>query len=214
MQKEDLKNILLSLTEEDFYKRADLHIHSYESDGSLSPKEIIKQAKDRNLRYISITDHNTIEAYLSTNILAEEIVIPGVEFDCYYKGNILHILGYGIDIDSKALMPLYAKTKPGRSRNIVRLCHLRRPEEVIEKIKEAGGIPIWAHPACCWTLSLEEMLQDLIVRGLEGVEVYYPYNGLRGILKFYDKDYVKNLANKYNMIKTGGTDSHKKQLLT
>lgn len=214
MIKEDLKKLLLSLTEEDFYKRADFHIHSYESDGSLSPVEIVKQAKERGLEYISIADHNTIEAYLNTNILAEKIVIPAVEFDCYYKKNIIHILGYGINIDSEALKPLYAKGKLGRRKNIVRLFKLRRPEEVIEKIKEAGGIPVWAHPACCWTFSLEEMLQDLIVRGLEGIEVYYPYNKLRGILKFHSKEYINELADKYNLIKTGGTDSHGKKLLS
>lgn len=214
MTREDLKKLLLSLKEEDFYKNVDLHIHSYESDGSLSPVEIVRQAKNRSLKYISITDHNTIEAYINTNILSENIIIPGVEFDCYYKGNILHILGYGIDIDSDILKPLYAKTKLGRSRNIVRLLNLRKPEEVIERIKEAGGIPILAHPACCWTFSLEEMLKDLIVRGLEGIEVYYPYKGLRGILKFYNKEFINSLADKYKLIKTGGTDSHKKELIS
>ena len=134
MTREDLKNLLLSLQEEDFYKNVDLHIHSYESDGRLSPIEIVKQAKKRDLKYISITDHNTIEAYLTTNILSEDIVIPGVEFDCYYKGNILHILGYGIDIDSDILKPLYAKAKLGRSRNIIRLLNLRNPENVIKSI--------------------------------------------------------------------------------
>ena len=213
MFREDLKKLLQSFREEDFYKNVDLHIHSYESDGSLSPVEIVKQAKERGLKYISITDHNTIEAYLSTNILKEDIIIPAVEFDCFYKGNLLHILGYGIDIDSEGLKPLYAKNKAERSRNIVRLFYLRKPEEVIEKIKEAGGIPVWAHPACCWTLSLEEMLLDLKVRGLEGIEVYYPYNGLRGILKFYSKEHINELADKYDLIKTGGTDSHGKKLL-
>ena len=86
--------------------------------------------------------------------------------------------------------------------------------EVIERIKEAGGIPILAHPACCWTFSLEEMLKDLIVRGLEGIEVYYPYKGLRGILKFYNKEFINSLADKYKLIKTGGTDSHKKELIS
>lgn len=213
MTRDELKNLLLSLKEEDFYNSVDLHIHSYESDGKMSPCEIVKQAKERNLKYIAIADHNTVEAYISTNILAEEIVIPAVEFDCYYKGNLLHILGYGIDIDNENLKSLYSKTKAGRRKNIVRLLNLRTPEEVIDKIKEAGGIPIWAHPACCWTRSLEEMLQDLIVRGLEGIEVYYPYNELRGLLKFHSKEYIKELADKYKLIKTGGTDSHGENLL-
>lgn len=214
MIREDLKTILLSLKEEDFYKNADLHIHSYESDGTLSPLDIVKQAKERNLKYIAIADHNTIDAYLNTNILAENIVIPAVEFDCLYKGVLIHILGYGIDIDNKELKSLYAKTKLGRSKNIVRLFNLRSPKTVIEKIKNAGGIPVLAHPACAWAISLDEMIKELVSLGLEGLEIYYPYNGLRGILKFHKKEYVKELADKYGLIKTGGTDSHGKILLS
>lgn len=213
MRREELKNILLSLKKEDFYKNADLHIHSYESDGTLSPVDIVKQAKERGLKYIAIADHNTVNAYLTTNILAEKIVIPAVEFDCVYKGVMLHILGYGIDIDNEGLKSLYAKTKLGRSKNLIRLFRMRNPKEVITKIKEAGGIPVLAHPACSWALSLDKMVQELISFGLEGLEVYYPYNGLRRIVKFYPEAYVKELADKYGLIKTGGTDTHGTKLL-
>lgn len=213
MIRDDLKNLLLSFTEADFYKNADLHIHSYESDGQLSPLEIVKQAKERNLKYIAVCDHNSIDAYWNTNILSEEIVIPAVEFDCFYKGTLIHILGYGIDIENKRIHNLCAKTKAGKSKNIVRLFNLRSPKNVIEAIKDAGGIAVWAHPACCWALSMDKLAQDLAGFGIEGMEVYYPYNGLRGILKFYSKEYIKSLADKYNLIKTGGTDSHGKVLL-
>lgn len=214
MIREDLKNLLLSFDEKDFYKNVDLHIHSYESDGEMSPVEIIKQAKERNLKYIAICDHNTINAYLSTNILVEDMVIPAVEFDCFYKGTLMHIIGYGIDIDNKELKGLYSESKAGTSFNIVRLFQMRKPKEVIEKIKNAGGIAVWAHPACCWAISLDDITKDLISFGLDGMEVYYPYHGLRGILKFYKKEYIKELAEKYNLIKTGGTDSHGKKLRT
>lgn len=213
MIKEDLKKLLLSFNKEDFYKNVDLHIHSYESDGKLSPVEIVKQAKERNLKYIAISDHNSIDAYLNTNILSEEIVIPAVEFDCFYKGTLLHVLGYGIDIDNKELKNICAKTKAGKTFNIVRLFQLRNPKIVIDIIKEAGGIAVWAHPACCWSFSLDKMTRELIEFGLDGMEVYYPYNGLRGILKFYSRNYVLELAEKYNLIKTGGTDSHGRNLL-
>lgn len=213
MIKKDLKKLLLSFNQEDFYKNVDLHIHSYESDGKLSPVEIVKQAKERNLKYIAISDHNSIDAYLNTNILSEEIVIPAVEFDCFYKGTLLHVLGYGIDIDNKELKNICAKTKAGKTFNIVRLFQLRNPKIVIDIIKEAGGIAVWAHPACCWSFSLDKMTRELIEFGLDGMEVYYPYNGLRGILKFYSRNYVLELAEKYNLIKTGGTDSHGRNLL-
>ncbi len=212
MIKEELKKILLSLTEDDYFKIADLHIHTNESDGKLSPVEVVDQAKRNNLKYISIADHNNIDAYLSTNILAENIVIPAVEFDCFFKGNLIHILGYGIDIDNMQIRELFAKTRAGRTHNIVRLFNLRNPVKVIDLIKKAGGIPVLAHPACIWTFSLEEFIKDLVDLGLEGVEVYYPYHGLRGILKFHSKQIVIKIAEKYNLIKTGGSDTHGRKL--
>ncbi len=213
MIREDLKKLLLSFTEDDFYKRVDLHIHTSESDGKLTPCEVINQAKNRNLDYIAIADHNNIDAYLSTNILSENIVIPAVEFDCFFKNNLIHILGYGIDIDNEVIKKLYAKNKAGRKFNLVRLMQLRNPMEVIELIKQANGIAVLAHPACIWAFNLEGFIKDLINLGLEGVEVYYPYNGLRGILKFHSKESVKMIADKYGLIKTGGTDSHGTKLI-
>lgn len=213
MIRDDLKKLLLSFKEEDFYKNVDLHIHSYESDGKLNPLEIVKQAKERNMKYIAISDHNSIAAYINTNILSEDIVIPAVEFDCFYKGTLMHILGYGIDIDNIELSKLYAKNKAERSLNLIRLFKMRSPKDVISKIKQAGGVAVWAHPACCWAISLDKITRDLISFGLDGIEVYYPYNGLRGILKFYSKGYILKLAEKYNLIKTGGTDTHGEELI-
>lgn len=213
MTRDELKNLLLSFTEEDFYKNVDLHIHSNESDGELTALEILKQAKERNLKYISICDHNTIDTYRNTNILSNDIVIPAVEFDCVYKGCLMHILGYGINIDDKKLDKFYSKSKAGRTSNLVRLFNLRSPKEIINAIQEAGGIAVWAHPACCWLLNLEKTTQELIEFGLEGIEVYYPYNDLRGLLKFHSRKQVNEIAEKYNLIQTGGTDSHGKKLI-
>ena len=213
MKKEDLENLLKSLEESDYYKNIDLHIHSNESDGRMNPVDIVKQAKEKGKKYIAITDHNTIEAYLSTNILSEEIVIPAVEFDCFYKGVLIHILGYGIDIDNQNIKVLFAKSKRGRKCKIYRALHLRNPQEVIEKIHQAGGIAVLAHPACYWCINLDKFIQDLKNINLDGLEVYYPYKGLRGIVKFHSKNKVLEIADKYNMIKTGGSDTHSKKLL-
>ena len=39
---------------------ADLHIHSYYSDGTQSPQEIIDIALSKNINIIAITDHNEL----------------------------------------------------------------------------------------------------------------------------------------------------------
>ena len=186
MNREELKKILQSLNEEDYKNNVDLHIHTNESDGKMTPAELIKQVNTRALRFF---------------------------FDCLYKANVIHILGYGIDTDNEDLKSLYSKNKIGSSLLIYRMLTLRNPEEVIEKIKLAGGIAVLAHPCCYWTLSLDEFVRDLVEMGLDGIEVYYKYKRLRKFVKFHKKTTVEKIADKYHLIKTGGTDSHGKKLL-
>jgi len=79
--------------------RADLHCHSLHSDGTESPEKILLLAKEKNLSGISITDHDTLDAYTSNlQKLAEELniyLIPGVEISSVFVGKTVHILGYG-----------------------------------------------------------------------------------------------------------------------
>ncbi len=204
----DTKNLIKNLTEFDFFDNVDLHIHSNCSDGKLSPKKILKKAKEKGLQYFSICDHNTVSAYDDPEILNNESIITGIEFDCWYKGVLIHILGYGIDVKNKKLLSLCAKDKAGTEADIVRFFSYRHPKKVIKAIKEAGGIAILAHPACYWAISLEKFVKSLIKIGLDGLEVYYPYKRHRGIIKFHLAQSVKRIANKYDLIQTGGSDAH------
>lgn len=213
MSREDLKNLLLSFSEKDFYANVDMHIHSCISDGKMLPVEIVEQAKKNGKKYICISDHNSIDAYLTTNILSNDCIIPGVEFDCKYNGFLIHILGYGIDIDNEEIKDICAHSDVGRKHTILRLFYLREAKKVIEKIRKAGGIAVLAHPACYWTMKLDDMVSDLIKFGLEGMEIYYPYKGLRRFFKFHSRKEVNDIAEKYNLIKTGGSDTHGRKLL-
>lgn len=80
--------------------RADLHIHTFYSDGTLSPKEVVKIAKAKDLEVIAITDHNKVEAWEELNEAAKEIgIIPikGCEINCKYQDKVLHLLAYGFE---------------------------------------------------------------------------------------------------------------------
>ena len=62
----------------------DLHMHSYYSDGTMSPREIVEDAKKRNVQLIAITDHNVLDSYTELKEAAEEFgikVIRGVEIE-------------------------------------------------------------------------------------------------------------------------------------
>ena len=42
-------------------KYCDLHLHSYYSDGTCSPAEIVSKARELGLSVIALTDHNTVK---------------------------------------------------------------------------------------------------------------------------------------------------------
>ena len=91
--------------------KADLHIHTDISDGSLSTEEVIKNAKEKNLTHIAITNHDTVKGLKEAVELGKKyniVVIPGVEISAYdYKRNRkVHLLGYGIDLDGKHITNL------------------------------------------------------------------------------------------------------------
>lgn len=87
--------------------RADLHCHSTCSDGSDSPLELLKKAKEIGLKGLSITDHDTLEAYTPELFsLAEQLgifLLPGVEISSEMEGKAIHVLGYGFNLDSPSL---------------------------------------------------------------------------------------------------------------
>ena len=92
-------------------KLVDLHIHTKESDGTLSPTQVVKMAKSLGLAAIAICDHDTadgVEEALWAGAAEGVEVIPGIELSVDYKGEGIHILGYFIDPDSEALEELLA----------------------------------------------------------------------------------------------------------
>nr|WP_303268311.1 PHP domain-containing protein [uncultured Clostridium sp.] len=92
---------------------ADLHMHSYYSDGTMSPREIVEDAKKRNVQLIAITDHNVLDSYTELKEAAEEFginVIRGVEIDARFEDIVVHILAYNFD-DNEKLFNLVHKAK-------------------------------------------------------------------------------------------------------
>lgn len=91
----------------------DLHMHSYYSDGTMSPREIVEDAKKRNVQLISITDHNVLDSYTELKEAAEEFgikVIRGVEIDARFEDIVVHILAYNFE-DNENLFNLIHKAK-------------------------------------------------------------------------------------------------------
>jgi len=73
------------------------------------------------------------------------------------------------------------------------------PEHAIEKITEAGGIPVLAHPG---RLKDRILIDELANRGLKGLEVFYPLHSADDTREFREK------ATKYGLVMTAGMDFH------
>ncbi|MBN1277141.1 MAG: PHP domain-containing protein [Deltaproteobacteria bacterium] len=118
--------------------KIDLHIHSREgSDGRMTLPEIFEEACRRNIKLISITDHDSIESQNSAQSLAAEYniqYITGVEMNISFfhprytaKPVSLDILGYQFDISSRALSKKLFELREHRR---------RRAESILLKINE------------------------------------------------------------------------------
>lgn len=80
----------------------DLHMHTTYSDGTESCTTVLKKCQEKNLNYISITDHNTALAYkeletLDVKSLFSGKIVPGIELNTKALNIPIEILGYGID---------------------------------------------------------------------------------------------------------------------
>ena len=204
------KDLIKQFTKDDFQQnRVNLHIHTNYSDGEAEFLDIVEQAESRNYKLIAITDHNTVQGHVENPNLG---VLTGVEFDVWYKYVFLHLLAYGIDVNNENLSCFLASSKRETEWDIVRFFAKRDIKELINTIHEAGGIAVLAHPCCCWALNLDKFVKDLVDIGLDGIEVYYPYPRWRKYIKFSSPDSVEKIAEKYHLLKTGGTDLHSKFL--
>lgn len=82
----------------------DLHMHSYYSDGSFSPCEVVELAKQKGLGFISITDHNTIEAHEEFEVACQQLgmkYVLGVELDCVFGERSVHLLAYDFKVNEE-----------------------------------------------------------------------------------------------------------------
>ena len=86
--------------------------------------------------------------------------------------------------------------------------HVKRekltPLEAVGFILKASGLPVLAHPANI--ANLESFASELKSAGMVGIEVYYANYNQSTIAR------LQALANKYNLIATGGSDYHGAEL--
>lgn len=85
----------------------DLHTHSTESDGTLTPAELMQLAADIGLSAIALTDHDTVSGLSKAKPVAEQLgleLVPGIELSTDYNGTEVHMLGFYIDNTNPAFL--------------------------------------------------------------------------------------------------------------
>lgn len=107
--------------------KVDLHIHSDQSDGLLSYKEIIDYSIKIELKAISITDHDNISGLGDAEKYATDKgleFIPGIEISAQSRNSDVHLLGYFIDYNTKYLIDYvdyFKQERIKRAKKTVRL---------------------------------------------------------------------------------------------
>ncbi len=110
----------------------DLHAHTNESDGTLSPTEVVELAIERDLDTVAITDHDTTSGLDEAAAAADEAglaLVPGIEFSAEYEGASLHVLAYWVDPADEALRAELQRLNDSR---------FRRGELMVRKLQDLG----------------------------------------------------------------------------
>lgn len=113
-------------------RSADLHLHTYHSDGTRSPREVVDLAKKFELAIIAISDHDNLAAFFEVHDYARKqgiVLIPATELSAEHKGIDIHILAYAFD-------PLDERFEQQLSS--FREARLARGYAMIEKLRSLG----------------------------------------------------------------------------
>ncbi len=105
-------------------KLADLHLHTYFSDGTYSPADLIFESIKVGLSCIAVVDHDSVKGIGLTLKAARDKnieVLPGVELTCEYNSLEVHILGYLIDYKNKDLQKTLESLKNNRIQRIYKI---------------------------------------------------------------------------------------------
>jgi len=173
----------------------DLHVHSYFSDGTMSPEEILKTAKNAGVSVLAITDHDVLDGSRELLRLAEDYdikCITGIELDVVEQGVNFHVLAYNIDLNNHKLITM-------AKRNEILLEKVN--ELLILKIaNERNGVSLNEYKDFNYDRRLGgwKALHYFKYKGLteelyQGISIYLQYNHRYDCVKFPEMKEVCNI---------------------
>jgi predicted metal-dependent phosphoesterase TrpH len=191
-------------------------MHTVHSDGKLEPGDLMSQAIAIGLKGLAITDHHSIIGYQTALAWLEDwkwsnpdahvpYLWSGAEINANLLDNEVHILAYAFESEHPSMKPYLQKIPSvGKAYQAV---------NVITAIHEAGGLAVLAHPAR-YRRSHFDLIPAAAGDGIDGVETFYAYNNPKPWKpSVVETEEVQQLAEKFNLFSTCGTDSHGLNLL-
>jgi hypothetical protein len=116
---------------------ADLHTHTYHSDGTRSPKEVVDVALAHGIEVVAISDHDNLAAFFEIKPYADTrgvLLIPAIELSCIHEGVDVHVLAYAFDPHDEQIERRLRSFRESRH---------RRGYAIVERLRTLG-IPISA----------------------------------------------------------------------
>ena len=113
-------------------KCADLHLHTNFSDGTMSPEQLVIEARHSGLDAIAITDHDILDGIESALSAGEEHgveIIPGIELSAEYNGEEVHMLGFCMDWQDQQFREKISEFRDSRH---------TRAMKIVDKLNQLG----------------------------------------------------------------------------
>ncbi len=135
----------------------DLHTHSYFSDGTLSPSELVEHAELLSMKAIAITDHDTTSGLKEGAAAAKDKnvkFIPGIELSVEHKPGELHILGLGLkNWENAPILQKINKNRKARNTKIIELMNVQGLNITYEDLKQLTKGTIGRPHFASWMVS-------------------------------------------------------------
>ena len=216
VSKELLKQVFQRIDAQSCPQLFNFHMHTVHSDGKLEPGDLMSQAIAIGLKGMAITDHHSISGYQAALAWLEDwkwshpdahvpYLWSGAEINANLLDNEVHILAYAFESEHPSMKPYLQKIpSTGKAYQAV---------NVITAIHEAGGLAVLAHPAR-YRRSHFDLIPAAAGDGIDGVETFYAYNNPKPWKpSVVETEEVQQLAEKFDLFNTCGTDSHGLNLL-
>ncbi|HVT45359.1 MAG TPA: PHP domain-containing protein [Thermoanaerobaculia bacterium] len=160
---------------------ADLHTHTFHSDGTRSPAEVVDLAIDAGLGILSISDHDNLAAFHQIRDYAADrglLLVVGTELSAEYRGIDIHLLAYAFDPHDQPMeerLARFRETRRTRGHRMVERLRELGHDILIERVEQLCGEGAMGRPHIARALmeigavdSFEEAFATLIGPGCPG----------------------------------------------